>query len=80
MSTPVTLKPCPFCGASVELKRHPGNYGYTEPSVSIRCECGRANTAKHHQLTEWVKFEGHHSIEKEAIQNCVEEWNERVTL
>jgi hypothetical protein len=33
----LSLKPCPFCGAAAELHEEQGSYGYTPPSVRVRC-------------------------------------------
>lgn len=69
------LKPCPFCGTVPELQHGPGNYGYTPPSVFVKCCNGlfvMADTEKY----DWDKRE-HVNVKDEAIEAVVSRWNKR---
>jgi hypothetical protein len=44
-----SLKPCPFCGAAAELHEEQGSYGYTPPSVQVRCS---------KSYDRWIRREG----------------------
>lgn len=69
------LEPCPFCGSEVEIKYHPGNYGYMAPSVRIRCEkCGCGFS----EFTEnWERGRGHYDCKEQATAQVVGRWNTR---
>ena len=69
------LKPCPFCGDFVQVTRKSGDWGYTAPSVSIRCErCGCGFSA---DAERWEQGKGHFSVQVEATEQVINLWNTR---
>jgi len=68
-----TLKPCPFCGEKVEIKRKTGSYGYTSDSIYINC-CG---VRLGEYTEEFQPGRGMYDTTKEATNKLVSEWNTR---
>jgi len=72
------LKPCPFCGTIPELNFHQGNWGYSDPSVSINCCHGIV-------IGEYTKKHmgndvGYVDCKEEAISAVVDKWNTRASI
>ena len=67
------LKPCPFCGSEVELKRYPLRRFSGCYMFNIRCEkCGcRIHLGETHTL---------YISEKEAKNNAITAWNRRAEV
>ena len=70
-----TLKPCPFCGEKVEIKRKTGSYGYTSDSIYINC-CG-VRLGKYTE--EFQPGRGMYDTTKGATNKLVSEWNTRAS-
>jgi endogenous inhibitor of DNA gyrase (YacG/DUF329 family) len=69
------LRPCPFCGGKVELRRKSGDYGYTPDRIFIRCDSCKIGFGG--DISEWSKLRGHYSIEDEARNQLIDKWNHR---
>lgn len=70
-----TIKPCPFCGKVPPVKDHPGDYGYSPPSVSVRCldcRCGFSDMTE-----KWSRERGTYSVYDEARAGVLARWNTR---
>lgn len=70
------LKPCPFCGAEVELEKLPlwnGGHGYHDCyEFKIRCKkCGAQPTYPRNDTV--------YRSENEAIENVIKVWNRRIS-
>ena len=70
-----TLKPCPFCGEKVEIKRKTGSYGYTSDSIYINC-CG---VRLGEYTEEFQSGRGMYDTTKDATNKLVNEWNTRAS-
>ena len=68
------LKSCPFCGNTPELSYGSGSYGYTPPTVGIRC-CNGITIVE--STEKWEQFKGTSSIQEEATKKVIEQWNKR---
>lgn len=64
------LKPCPFCGTKVKMRKVP-LYGYSDRfEFEVKCpKCGCSVDYKHNDTV--------YRSEEEAIANVVKAWNER---
>ena len=70
------LKPCPFCGTEVELRREPlwnGSHGYHGCfKFAVKCpKCGCS--------VDYIDSDTIYRSEEEAIANVTKAWNERYT-
>ena len=76
MNDKLDLKPllcCPFCGGKVELQSCSGTYGYTPPSIYIKC----CDTHMTEHTETWEQGKGHYSIYEEALKRLADRWNTR---
>ena len=67
------LLPCPFCGEDVEIESGPGSWGYTPPTVSIKC----CDTFICEATEEWKQGKGTYDITPLARGRLIEKWNRR---
>ena len=68
------LKPCPFCGADVELETIPlwhGSHGY-QGCYEFRIRCKKCGAQPSYPQNDTV-----YRSEDEAIKNVIKAWNRR---
>lgn len=78
MSTP-ELKPCPFCGCSAIITLVSHGYssgGCFSAEYEISCsECG----IRFKRGSKFILINGKPKIEKDGYQECIYDWNRRVS-
>ena len=68
------MKPCPFCGSEVEIKKLPLR-GY-DGCYEFKIQCEKCGCRVNHSITNSVVYRTEETAKKKAI----EAWNRRVTI